>query len=81
MGIVRMNEKGQVTIPREIRDKLHIQKGDPLLVDLDAQGVIRLQPAAVLPVETYSDERVKEFAKENALTVAEKRRFRKLLRG
>ncbi len=81
MAIVLMSEKGQVTIPREIRDKLHIQKGDPLLVDLDAQGVIRLRPAAVLPVETYSDERLKEFAKENALTVAEKRRFRKLLRG
>ncbi len=73
-----MSEKGQVTIPREIREKLGIQKGDPLVVDLDSQGVIRPQPAAVLPVETYSDERLKEFERENTLTLAEKRRFRKL---
>jgi AbrB family looped-hinge helix DNA binding protein len=81
MGIVLMSEKGQVTIPREIRDKLHIQKGDPLVVDLDSQGVIRLRPAAVLPVETYSDPRLQEFDRENTLTATEKRRFRKLLRG
>ena len=76
-----MSEKGQVTIPREIREKLHIGKGDPLVVDLDSQGVIRLQPAAILPVETYSGDRLKEFARENTLTPAEKRRFRKHLSG
>ena len=37
--------------------------------------------AVVVPVEAYSEERLKEFAEENALTVVEKRRFRKLLRG
>ena len=76
-----MSEKGQVTIPREIREKLHINKGDPLVVDLDPQGVIRLQPAAVLPVETYSDGRLQEFERENTLSPAEKRRFRKHIRG
>jgi AbrB family looped-hinge helix DNA binding protein len=81
MSIVLMSEKGQITIPREIREKLHINKGDPLVVDLDPQGVIRLQPAAVLPVETYSDGRLKEFERENTLTATEKRRFRKHLRG
>jgi AbrB family looped-hinge helix DNA binding protein len=81
MSIVLISEKGQVTIPREIREKLRIKKGDPLVVDLDSQGVIRLQPAAVLPVETYSVKRSEEFARENTLTPTEKRRFRKYLRG
>lgn len=81
MGIVLMSEKGQVTIPKEIRAKLQIQKGDPLVVELDAQGVIRLQAVAVLPVEIYSDARIKEFEHENVPTAAEKRRFRRLLRG
>jgi len=76
-----MSEKGQVTIPQGIRKKLKIAKGDPLLVDMDAQGGIRLRVAAVFPVEHYSDERLKEFEKENRLTAKEKRRFQKYIRS
>ena len=81
MSIVRMSEKGQVAIPQGIRKKLKIAKGDPLLVDMDSQGGIRLRVATVLPVENYSNERLKEFGKENMLTAEEKKCFRKYIRG
>ena len=80
MSIVLMSEKGQVTIPQSIRQKLKIAKGDPLLVDMDPKGCIRLRVATVLPVENYSNERLKEFEKENTLTAQEKKHFRKYIR-
>ena len=79
MSIVLMSEKGQVTIPQDIRKKLRISKGDPLLVEMDPQGVIRMRIAAVLPVETYSEERLREFEKEDAMTRTETERLRKTL--
>ena len=79
MSIVLMSEKGQVTIPQDIRKKLKIAKGDPLLVELDSQGGIRMRIAAVLPMESYSLERLKEFEKEDALPPSERRRLQKTL--
>lgn len=79
MTFVVMSEKGQVTIPLGIRQKLHLGKGDPLSVALTDTGGIVLKPAAVFPVEMYSAERMGEFEKEDRMTSAEKRRLRKAL--
>ena len=81
MGIVLMSEKGQVTIPQDIRRKLNIMKGDALMAELDDSGGIRLVPAAVLPLEVYSEKRLKEFETEDALTPSERKRLRKTLHG
>lgn len=81
MSIVLMSEKGQVTIPQDIRKRLRIAKGDPLVVDVDSQGGIRLRVAAVLPMETYSDARLKAFREEDRMTPAERRQVQKLLNG
>jgi len=35
VGTSKINEKGQITIPKEIRDKLGIRKGDRLIFDLE----------------------------------------------
>jgi AbrB family looped-hinge helix DNA binding protein len=81
MSIVVLSEKGQVTIPQEIRKALKISKGDPLLVEIDPEGRIVLRPAAVLPIEIYSEERLKEFEQEDSLTASERRRLKKPLGG
>jgi AbrB family looped-hinge helix DNA binding protein len=79
MSIVLMSEKGQVTIPQDIRKRLHISKGDPLVVEMDPQGGIHLRVAAVFPVETYSEERLRAFQEEDRMTPAERRRVQKAL--
>lgn len=81
MSIVLLSEKGQVTIPQDIRRKLHISKGDALLVELAEDGSILLRPAAVLPLETYSPERLRDFEKEDEMTPGERRRLAKKLHG
>ncbi|TFF93990.1 MAG: AbrB/MazE/SpoVT family DNA-binding domain-containing protein [Promethearchaeota archaeon] len=35
VGTSKINEKGQITIPKEIRDKLGTRKGDRLIFDLE----------------------------------------------
>ena len=81
MSLVLMSEKGQVTIPQEIRRKLHISKGDSLNVEMTPEGRIVLNPVAVLPLELYSEARLREFAKEDELTESEKQLLKKKKNG
>lgn len=45
----KVTSKGQVTIPAEIRRRLHIKQGDVLVFELDEQGDVRLR---VLPQQS-----------------------------
>lgn len=46
----RLSSKGQIVIPKKVREALHIQPGDEVRFDLqDGQAVIR--PARSLPLE------------------------------
>lgn len=40
IGTSIINEKGQITIPKEIRDKLRIVQGDRLIFDLNDDLII-----------------------------------------
>jgi AbrB family looped-hinge helix DNA binding protein len=40
MFSVKVFPKGQITLPKEVRQKLHIQVGDTLLMDTDGEQVI-----------------------------------------
>jgi AbrB family looped-hinge helix DNA binding protein len=40
MLAVKVLPKGQITLPKEVRQKLHIQVGDTLLMDSDGEQVI-----------------------------------------
>ncbi len=40
MFSVKVLPKGRITLPKEIRQKLHIQVGDTLLMDADSEQII-----------------------------------------
>ncbi len=67
MELVKLGKKGQVTIPRAILRSVGLTGDAPLLVDATPDGAIVLRPAAVYPIEIYSDERVLEFERENSV--------------
>jgi AbrB family looped-hinge helix DNA binding protein len=73
---ITISGKGQVTIPRELRKSLGIHKGDVLIAELDSQhrGIL-LRPATVLPLESYSETRLAEFAVEDKMTSSERQRL------
>ena len=81
MPLVVLGEKGQVTIPRLVRKQMHLNGGDPLLLDVAPDGSIVLKPAGVYPVEIYTQERLMKFARENRLRAPERKRLTRALHG
>lgn len=55
-----VSSRGQLTLPSEIRKKYGIDEGSVLVAE-DRDGEIILKPAAVMEVEYYSDEQIKEL--------------------
>ncbi len=43
----RMRAKGQVTIPQEIRERAHLEEGDPVEVEMVPEGIL-LKPQKVV---------------------------------
>lgn len=54
METVRVSTKGQVVIPKEIRDHAHIEPGTELAVTFVA-GQIRFTPVPVVPASTHGE--------------------------
>ena len=78
--MTRLGKKGQVSIPKAVLDRLGLGPETVLLVEPTEDGAILLRPAAVYPVEHYSDARVREFLEEDRLTDDERKRFRRRVR-
>jgi hypothetical protein len=49
--------------------RLHLQGNETLLLNVSDDGVIQLRPAAVLPIEIYTPERIAEFELESEVDV------------
>ena len=67
MDVVKLGKKGQVSIPTAILRRLGLEGGSHLIVETTDEGAILLRPAAVYPIEIYSDQRIREFEQENAI--------------
>ena len=80
MNMTRLGKKGQVSIPKSVLDHLGLEPETVLLVESTADGAILLRPAAVYPVEHYSDARVREFLDEDRMTAPERTRVRRRTR-
>ncbi len=47
--------------------RLHLHGNETLLLDVSDDGVIRLRPATVLPIEMYTPQRIEEFERETVV--------------
>ena len=81
MDIVKLGKKGQVSLPAAVLRKLGLQGAATLLVEATEEGTVVLRPAAVYPIELYSDARLKEFEQADRLSRGEAARVRKALKG
>jgi len=52
MSVVRLSSKGQVVIPKDIREKLELKNGDRLKVSIEAKK-ITLAPVTELPEDLF----------------------------
>lgn len=74
-GIVRLGKKGQLSVPREVMERLGLRGGDVLVLEVTDEGGIVLQPAGVYPLEVYSNRRVEEFLDADRLSEDEKEKL------
>lgn len=63
--IISVNERGALTLPKEVRDKLGVTRGGQLIVEFNEAGAVSLRPGVVMPMEIYSAARVEEFVRLN----------------
>jgi AbrB family looped-hinge helix DNA binding protein len=59
-AIVTVTSRGLVTLPAKLRKALGLKADDQLIAEATPEGLL-LRPAVTLPVEVYSDRRIREF--------------------
>ncbi len=79
MELVKLGKRGQVSIPRAILRQLGIDGEQTLIVEVTPDGSIVMRQAGVYPLETYSEERVREFEEADRMTAGEKARLKRKL--
>lgn len=57
--------RGVITLPAKLRKALGLSADDQLIAETTPEGLL-LRPAVTLPIELYSDERLREFEEAEA---------------
>jgi antitoxin PrlF len=55
-----INSRGVVTLPAKLRQAMGLKTDDQLIAETTAEGLL-LRPAVTMPVELYTEARVREF--------------------
>jgi AbrB family looped-hinge helix DNA binding protein len=63
---IRVGKRGTVVLPARLRRQFGMEEGAMIIAEATADGIL-LRPAAVVPVEIYSDARRAEFLLNNAI--------------
>ncbi len=75
--ILSVSRRGVVTLPAKLRQALGIKADDQLIAETTPEGLL-LRPAVTLPIEIYSDKRIREFDEAEAELEKVLRRKKKL---
>ena len=67
--VININERGTLTLPKELRQRLGLNGGGQVVAEETADGIL-IRAGATFPVELYSDQRVAEFARNNDQALA-----------
>ena len=60
-----VTRRGVVTLPAKLRQALGIKADDQLIAETTSEGLL-LRPAVTLPIEIYSETRIREFDQAEA---------------
>jgi len=60
-----LTSRGVITLPAKLRDALGLKADDQLIAETTSEGLL-LRPAVTLPIEIYSEERIREFDEAEA---------------
>jgi AbrB family looped-hinge helix DNA binding protein len=68
--IILINERGTITLPKDLRKKYGLETGGQIVIEESDEGLL-LRPGVTFSVEIYSDRRVEEFQQQNEDELAE----------
>ena len=60
-----LTSRGVVTLPAKLRRALGLRPDDQLIAETTPEGLL-LRPAVTLPIEIYSEKRIREFDEAEA---------------
>ncbi|HEY6226363.1 MAG TPA: AbrB/MazE/SpoVT family DNA-binding domain-containing protein [Verrucomicrobiae bacterium] len=67
--VIAINERGTMTLPKKLRDRLGVKAGGQVVAEETDDGVL-LRLGVTLPLEIYSEKRVAEFERNNEQALA-----------
>ena len=68
--VINVTKRGVLTLPVRLRKQLGLTADNLVIAESTPDGVL-LRPAVALPIEIYTDERVREFNESEAELAAE----------
>jgi AbrB family looped-hinge helix DNA binding protein len=74
MVTVIVGERGQITIPKEMRKRLGIAPKSPVLVEIRDEGLF-IRPAVTVGLRRFTDREIEEMVREDALGKGERNRI------
>jgi AbrB family looped-hinge helix DNA binding protein len=72
METVIVGERGQVTIPKKLRDRFGIKSKSPVVFELREDGIM-IKPAVTVMLREFSDDFIKDVTKADQLRAGERR--------
>ncbi|MDO8620471.1 MAG: AbrB/MazE/SpoVT family DNA-binding domain-containing protein [bacterium] len=63
-NVININERGTLTLPKEMRTRLGIKGEGQIIAEETAEGIV-LKAGVAFPIEMYTDERIAEFQRNN----------------
>lgn len=61
---ITINSRGVITIPAAMRDAIGLKANDELIIEDTDLGLL-LRPAFSVPIELYTEDRIREFASDD----------------
>jgi len=58
--LIPISSRGVITIPAKLRKRVGMQPNETVIAETTAEGIL-LRPTVTLPVEMYTEERIREF--------------------
>ncbi len=73
--VIHINERGTLTLPKEMRRRLGVSASSQVVAEETDEGIL-LRAGVTFPLEMYSEKRLAEFQRNNEEALAG-RRFKK----
>lgn len=76
MTTVMVGERGQITIPKDIRKRLKINPKEPVSIEMTENGVL-IRPLVTVSLRSFPDDVIEKITSKDALGAGERQKILK----